>query len=452
MDKGDRAGLTAFFIGCLFFAFLGGAYIVIAQVFPYQYLDNAYRAAWALVQQQQTVDDPFAESDQWLTARSSTRGTDIHDSKRAYNGYTLYTSSDQSTAYLIDMQGHVVHQWHADYSKLWQTTPDGREAQSDKLIYFRKAVMYPNGDLLAIFVGAGDTPWGYGLVKLDANSNVIWKYHGATHHDLYVTDDNRVFTLTQAYRDRKVPGFPELGSPWLDDYLVELNGDNGHVIKKISLFDALRNSPYQPLLKTDASFGEDPLPPGEDPLHTNSVQYLGNELGQVFAPARGNGNQVLLSMRHPGLAVLIDVKSGDVTWARRGSWLGQHSMRVLPNGHFTIFDNYGNFHDDNMSRILEIDPTTHAITWQYEGDSAHPFSNVSRGAITTLANGNRLIAETNGGRLFEVAPDGDVVWEYFNPVRGGDDDQYIPAVFLGQRVKPDQLAPAFRRSLNTSQE
>ncbi|AWN14418.1 arylsulfotransferase family protein [Salinisphaera sp. LB1] len=446
MEKGDRAGLTAFFIGCLFFAFLGGAYIVLAQVFPYKFLDNAYRAGWALVQQKHTIDSPFTQTDQWRKARSDKRGTAIYDPKRAYNGYTLYTSGGRTTAYLIDMQGHVVHQWHADYSKLWQTTPDGREAQPDKLMYFRKAVMYPNGDLLAIFIAAGDTPWGYGLVKLDANSNVIWKYHGATHHDLYLTDDNRVFILTDAYRDQPVPGFRNLKTPWLDDYLVELNGENGQVVKKISIFDALWHSRYQALLGADPSFAM------EDPLHTNSVQYLGDALGKAFAPAQGNGDQVLLSTRHPGLAVLLDVKSGQVTWALKGSWLGQHSMRALPNGHFTIFDNYGNFEKHNMSRILEVDPTTHAITWQYAGNAQHPFSNLLRGAVVTLPNGDRLITESDGGRLFEVAPNGDIVWEYDNPIRGGDHNQYIPVVSSGQRIKPDQLAPAFRRSLNTSQE
>lgn len=446
MDKADRAGMAAFFIGCLFFAFLGGAIVVLAQVFPYRFLDNAYRAGWALLQQHQTIDNPFTQTDQWRTARSKTRGVDIYDPTRAYNGYTLYTSGGRTTAYLIDMHGHTVHRWHADYSKLWKTTPDGRTPQPDKQMYLRKAVMYPNGDLLAIFITAADTPWGYGLVKLDADSHVLWKYHGATHHDLYLSDDNRVFVLTHGYRDKKVDGFAHLSQPWLDDYLVELDGQTGRVIKKISIFDALWQSRYRELLGADPSFAM------EDPLHTNSVQYLGAKLGRAFAPAHGNGDQVLLSIRHPGLAALLDLKSGRITWAQRGSWLGQHSMRVLPNGHFTIFDNYGNFEPHNMTRILEVDPTTDTIAWQYEGSKAHPFSNLLRGAITTLPNGNRLITESDGGRLFEVAPNGDIVWEFYNPVRGGDHEQYIPVVSSGQRIKPGQLSPAFRRSLNTSQE
>lgn len=443
MDKGDRAGLAAFFIGCLFFAFLGGAYIVLAQVFPYRFLDDAYRAGWALVQQRHTIDNPFTQTDQWRVARTEARGVTVYDPARAAHGYTLYTSGGRTQAYLIDMHGQVVHRWQADYSKLWQTTPDGRTPQPDRLMYFRKALMYPNGDLLAIFIAAGDSPWGYGLVKLDADSNVLWKYHGATHHDLYLSDDGRVFTLTHAFRNKSVRGMPNLSQPWLDDYLVELDGRTGEELRKISLFDALWDSRYQPILGAAPNFAM------QDPLHTNSVQYLGPALGQAFAPAQGNGEQVLLSMRHPGLAALLDLKSSKISWALRGSWLGQHSMRVLADGSFTIFDNYGNFEKHNMSRILDVDPSSHAIVWQYTGSGQHPFSSPLRGAVTTLDNGNRLITESDGGRLFEIAANGDLVWEYINPIRGGDREQYIPVVSSGQRMAADQLTLTFRRTLNT---
>jgi len=35
--------------------------------------------------------------------------------------------------------------------------------------------------------------------------------------------------------------------------------------------------------------------------------------------------------------------------------------------------------------------------------------------VQRLANGNTLINEGLYGRLFEVTPDGDAVWEYVNP-------------------------------------
>lgn len=443
MDKGDRLGFAAFFLACLFFAFLAGCYLILAQWPPYKTLDNAYRAGWALIEQKHTLDNPFTQTDQWRKARTDQKGVTINDSARAFPGYTLYTNGGDSSAYLIDMQGHELYRWHMPYSALWDTNPAGRAAQPDNVIYFRKAIVYPNGDLLAIYEAAGDTPWGYGMVKLDKQSKVLWKYHGATHHDMYLAPDGRVFALIQHYRDEPRKDFPNLKAPWLDDSVVVLNGDTGQVEQTVSIFDAFWNSRFQALLGADPSFAM------EDPLHTNSIQYLGPELGQAFGPAQGNGDQVLLSIRHPGTAVLLDLKTGKVSWALKGSWLGQHSMEVLPNGHFTIFDNYGNFETHNMSRLLEVDPGTHAITWQYAGNKTHPFSNLLRGALYTLPNGDRLATETDGGRIFEVAPNGDIVWEFVNPRRNGDHDQYIPVVSWGQRISPDQFDAAFRSALTT---
>ncbi|GAB3679101.1 arylsulfotransferase family protein [Salinisphaera aquimarina] len=442
MEKTDRFSFAAFFVACLFLAFIGGTFVVLAKVFPYEYLSDAYKAGTALIAQD-SVTDRYTQTDQWRDARTNDRGVTINDTDRAYNGYTLYTGGGSAYASLIDMQGNEVHRWSLPYSKLWDKTPDGRGARPDDLMYWRKAVMYPNGDLLAIYIAAGDTPWGYGMVKLDADSNVIWKYHGATHHDLDIAPDGRVLALTHAFSDKTFSEFPNLAKPFLEDYLVVLNGKTGEEERKIPLFDAFYNSRYQPWLTAIPGFAT------EDPLHTNSVQFIDPQLASAFAPAGGRPNQALLSFRHPGTAVLVDINSGQITWALKGSWLGQHSARALPNGHFTIFDNYGHFQDHNMTRVLEVDPSDDQIVWRYQGDEQHPFSSRLRGAAATLPNGDRLITESDGGRLFEVAPDGTIVWEFINPVRGGDKDQYIPVVSSGQRIKPAELDPDFRAQLDS---
>lgn len=59
--------------------------------------------------------------------------------------------------------------------------------------------------------------------------------------------------------------------------------------------------------------------------------------------------------------------------------------------------------------------------------------------MNTLPNGNRLVTESEGGRLFELAPDGTIVWEYVNPVRGGDQDQFIPVISSGERIAVDTI-------------
>lgn len=443
MHNSDRAGFAIFCVAIAFIAFIGGAFVILTKTFPYAYLDDAYKAAGALVKQYAS-DDLYADSDLWREARRSDQGVTIDDASKAYDGLTLYTSGDGTYANLIDMQGNVVHHWELPYSAIWDTSPVGRDPRPDDHMYWRKARLMPNGDLVAMYIADNDTPWGYGLVRLDPDSNVVWKYHASTHHDLDITPDGNIVTLTHEFTQQKVPDFGALEYPWLNDYLVVLDGESGEEISKVSLGDAFMKSPYASLFYAVPSFAT------EDPLHTNSVQYLDAELSQAFAPTEGRSGQVLLSFRHPGAVALVDPGSGEMTWALKGSWLGQHYARVQPNGNFTLFDNLGNFEPGNRTRILEVNPISHAIVASYSGNEEHPFDSGLRGAAETLPNGNRLITESDGGRVFEVTPQGDIAWEFINPVRGGDKDQYIPVVSSGQRITVANLDADFRADLDTT--
>lgn len=442
MDKTDRTGLVVFCVAITFLAFLAGAYITLAKIFPYDYFNDAFKAAKALSAQRAVVD-PYTQTDLWRRARRDERGVTIHDPGRAYQGYTLYTSGDGTYAQLIDMAGEVVHRWALPFSEVWQETASGREPQPDELMYWRKARVLPNGDLVAIYIAANDTPWGYGLVKIDRDSKLLWRYTAHVHHDLDIAPDGRVITLTHQFSDQAVESFAQLQKPWLDDFLVVLAGGDGRELSRNSLFHSFLASPFSDMLYSTPSFAT------ADPLHTNSVQFLDEATTAAFAPADGRPGQILLSFRHPGSVALVDPATGEMTWATRGPWLGQHYARALGNGHFTIFDNLGNFQPGNRTRVMEIDPLSNAAVWRYTGDDAHPFDSGLRGAAETLPNGNRLITESDGGRLLEVSPDGSLVWEFVNPVRGGDKDQFIPVVSSGQRIAPEAFDADFRAVLAT---
>ncbi len=79
-----------------------------------------------------------------------------------------------------------------------------------------------------------------------------------------------------------------------------------------------------------------------------------------------------------------------------------------------------------FSRVLEINPLTKQIVWEYKqpklskdlngdgkilGNEKLFFSNLMSGA-QRLPNGNTLITEADVGRIFEVTNSGEVVWEY----------------------------------------
>ena len=77
----------------------------------------------------------------------------------------------------------------------------------------------------------------------------------------------------------------------------------------------------------------------------------------------------------------------------------------------------------------------------------HRLSGTERSSETRLANGNTLIVESIAGRVLEVAPNDDIVWEFINPVRGGEHQNRIPTIFWVHRVDPDRTSrPSSRRS------
>ena len=71
----------------------------------------------------------------------------------------------------------------------------------------------------------------------------------------------------------------------------------------------------------------------------------------------------------------------------------------------------------NYSRVIEFDPITLEIVWEYQRRLRGPeeyyrfFSYYISGA-QRLMNGNTLITEGSTGRVFEMTSSGELVWEY----------------------------------------
>ncbi len=422
----ERLQYAIFFIAILFIGFVAGSAVMLFKVFPYDYFHNAYVAANALIEQASTPTGLY-QTDLWQPARNDHRGVVIDDPGSAYAGYTLYTSGHAQTTFLIDMKGNVVHKWHLPYREFWDSSAAEKSPKPPEDIFIMRAYVYPNGDLLALYIGTGDTPWGYGLVKMDKDSHLIWKYMQHTHHDLDVGQDGRIYVLTQEISHRRFEDHRQLVPPRIDDFVVVLS-PQGKQLKKVSLLEALIHSRYSSLLAQLPWFT---MNGKGDYLHTNSVQVLEGEAAKNFPFAKAG--DVLVSFRELNTLAVVDLDQEKIVWALRGSWIGQHDPRILPNGDILLFDNNGHFAPGGASRVIEVDPKTEAIVWSYSGDEAHPFHSVIRSGQQRLPNGNTLITESDGGRIFEVTPADKIVWEYVNPVRGGPDDRYIPVLSRASR-------------------
>lgn len=429
----DRLFFATFLVAIAIVIFLAGAFVTLNGNFPGPQITRAYIGGKALYAKYAQGQDVL-KTDLWYPERRKDRGVTTEKSGEMEGGPTLYTSGNEPSAYLIDAKGAVLHSWTKPYSAAFPAgTGSTKNPQPDSHIYFRQAHVYPNGDLLVLYEGVGDTPYGYGLIKIDRNSEVIWRYPGHAHHQVIIAPDGKIYALTHEFVDDSPKGFDHLQRPRLEDFLVVLSPD-GEELKKVRLFTAMADSKYRQLLYTISSFGE------ADPTHTNTVEYIDGEKAANFP--FGKEGQILLSFRNLHTIAVFDPETSKIEWATRGPWLGQHDPDILPNGNILMFDNFGNYRQPNgVSRVIEFDPSTMEIVWQYAGTPDSPLDSHIRSEQQRLSNGNTLITESDGGRILEVTKNGDIAWEFVNPVRGGPDEDQIPIVAWAERLDPAKLDP-----------
>jgi hypothetical protein len=336
----------------------------------------------------------------------------IYQRGSAYEGLNLYTSGHRPEAIAADMQGEVLHRWQLDIADVWPEVPATVHST-----FWRRVYWYPNGDILAIFEGIG-------LIKVDRDSRLIWAYKGGCHHEADVADNGDIYVLT-----RKAEIVPRINPNEyiLVDAVTVLDAD-GRVAAEYPLLECFEGSEYRDLLVGMRKKG--------DIFHTNSIRVLDGMLADV-SPHYKKGN-VIVSVLKIDTVAIIDLEELRVVWAESGDdnglWKRQHDPVSLPNGNLLIFDNQGN---DGMSKVVEYDPFDGNVVWQFPDPGERRLYSGSCGASKRLPNGNILITESDAGRALEVTPDKQVVWEFYNPNRAGENGELIATLFEVIRVDPE---------------
>jgi hypothetical protein len=157
-----------------------------------------------------------------------------------------------------------------------------------------------------------------------------------------------------------------------------------------------------------------------DWAHNNTVQVIGPNAADEAERAGGGERRFrpgnfLISYRSNDVIAVVERPSGRIVWAwGPGELDGQHKPHMLPTGRILIFDN-GTLH--GRSRVVELDPLTGEITWEYDGQPDRPFFSHCISGAQRLHNGNTLICDGMNARLFEVTPEKEIVWEFVNPYR-----------------------------------
>jgi hypothetical protein len=199
----------------------------------------------------------------------------------------------------------------------------------------------------------------------------------------------------------------------------------------------------------------------QDWTHFNDVDYN---------PAT---DQIMVDSREFGELYIIDHKTGKMVyrWGNPSAYgagrpptfstpgdqilFGPHDAHWikpgLPGaGNILIFNNGWARPPITYSSIIEMDPKTGKIVWEYKSKGETGFASHHISSAQRLPNGNTFICSGNWAHLFEVTPEGEVVWEYISPVTNApppktwlEDAQFPPIkpechmIFRAHRYGPD---------------
>ena len=307
----------------------------------------------------------------------------------AMAGLNLLVYQSHPQIYLVENSGKIVHSWKAGPHTWFH------------------AELLPGGNLL-VLSEKDDL-----VQKLDWDSKVVWSLRRQVHHSVVRSDSGDVYVLGMA--EVALPRFMSHKRASLDNLVLVLSSE-GVVKKELALSKLLLESDI-PLEKMRAAIAKNDTDDAAypDPFHANTIEVIRRDVfkGTVKLFKRGD---LLVCIRNLNLIVAVDLDRERIVWFWGMKHLDRpHHPSLLKSGNILIFDN-GSFR--KYSRVVELDPRTGTIAWQYVTTPRDSFYSNTSGSCQRLPNGNTLITDSLRGRVFEVAPRGDLVWEFFSEVKG----------------------------------
>jgi hypothetical protein len=347
-----------------------------------------------------------------------------HDPARSQPGLTLFSNVYGCSAQLMTLEGEVVNRWSQRPCFKWD-----------------HSVLLENGRLLALHRDPGDgTASGdaasRALLLFDWEGKLLWRSRLPVHHDVDRRPDGVLVTLSSEHRlipeiDPVVP---------TKDHLVVLLDPDGALLEEYSMVRLLQSAPERFRLarvRAQIKLGKREI----DLLHSNSVEWMRDERLASENPLYALSN-LLLCVRHQDSVAIVDWERKQLLWAwGRGELSGPHDATLLRSGNVLIFDNgLGR----GWSRVVEVDPRSDEIVWEYRAARPEDFYSRAQGAAQRLANGNTLITDSDSGLLFEVTPEGEIVWEYRNTNRSEKGERIVIA--RARRLQGDPAVVRFEPS------
>jgi hypothetical protein len=356
-------------------------------------------------------------------------GVTRYDPARAYNSFVLFSGQDHKT-HLIDMDGNEVHTWAYEGSPPVYLDPRLTHGAAGHVL----VRLSQSAERRGTGLGQGTlVPSSKIIAELDWGGHVLWQWGktapgGAAqqHHDLARLDNGN--TLLLVNRTTPLAGF-RLHS-LRDDGIYEVT-PQGRIVWRWFAADHLTEIFSPATLKLVRATTR------PDYLHVNDMKPLGPNHWFRAGDRRFDPSNIIIDSRQANFIAIISKRSGRIVWKLGPDYpagdpsirptrlprpvdalSGQHDAQLIPDG----LPGAGNLSIYPSSRVLEIDPIRKLIVWQYTGDASGrviwTFHSSFISSARRLPNGNTLIDEGMNGRLFQITPAGEIVWEYVSPYFG----------------------------------
>ncbi len=401
----------------------------------------------------------------------------------SFHGYTLLDPLGSSNTYLIDNCGQVINTWTSDYV-------------SGGACYLLEDGSLVRGCRVNGFFSGGGV--GGRLERRSWDNALLWSLDWADeekhhHHDFAWMPNGHVLVLAWELRSAAEAGAagrinPQTMWPESVTEIAPSAPSGGEVVWEWHAWDHL----VQNADSTLPEFGQPSDYPGKidvnyanvgggggpggansgDWMHANAVNYNAT-LNQIAISSRRFNEMWVIdhnttTEEAAGFAGDLLYRFGNPAAYGRGAesdqiFFGQHDVQWIPEDHpqagdFVIYNN-GDTRPGCMCSTIDVwTPPLQtdgsyelqdeapwgpeAFEWNYPETPATSFFSPNISGVQPQPNGNYLICEGAGGRLFEVTQEGAVVWEYVNPEgnfgispQGSDPQQN--SVFRAYRYGPD---------------
>jgi hypothetical protein len=336
----------------------------------------------------------------------------VYIPEKTYDGYNFYNSLTFRVARLLDMTGREVHRWQLPILE------ESEEGGTDF------AFLLDNGDLMNI---RRKSPQALGsvLMRVDRDSNVLWQKDIPAHHDVSRAPDGTFYTLYREIREHRGLRVKFCGILHLEDGGKELDrwstyehlDDIMSVLDTRSFLDTILDSVDQGWSPQDhqldaVKMAQRPRGTPYDYFHMNTVSLLPDNILES-QDARFREGNLLVCFRNVNQIAVLERDTYRVLWAwGEGNLERPHYPTLLGNGHFLIFDNGV---ERRYSRVVEMDPLSGTVVWEYRGTPPESFFSAGRGSAQRLPNGNTLVCNSDRGQAFEVTAEGQMVLLWWNP-------------------------------------